>query len=109
MKKIIATLSTSLLILTLLPSQSSASVALGKKIYKKRLQKKCGFTSVKFARNHTQGEWEEIYQAANLPKEAQRICPKLDISTVKDTYWDDLFEYVTKYALDGVAPNGCTD
>lgn len=103
------TLSSSLLILTLLPSQSSASVAMGKKIYKKKFHKKCGFSSVKFARNHTQGEWEEIYEADNLPKEAQRICPKLDTSMIKDKYWDDLFEYVTKYALDGVAPNGCND
>lgn len=109
MKKIIATLSTSLLILTLLPSHSSASVALGKKIYKKKFQKKCGFTSVKFARNHTQGEWEDIYEAGNLPKEAQQICPKMDTSTIKGKYWDDIFEYVTKYALDGAAPNGCTD
>lgn len=109
MKKIITTLSTSLLILTLLPSQSTASVALGKKIYKKKFQKTCGFSSVKFARNYKQGEWEEIYMSGNLPKEAQRICPELDTATIQDKYWDDLFEYVTKYALDGKAPNGCND
>ena len=109
MKKIIATLSTSLLILTLAPSQSSASAALGKKIYKKSFQKTCGFSSVRFARNHTQGEWETIYEAGNLPKEAKVICPKMDISSLESDIWDDLYQYVTKYALDGVAPSGCND
>ena len=109
MKKIIATLPTSLLILTLSPSQSSASAALGKKIYKKRFHKSCGFSSVRFARNHTQGEWEAIYEAGNLPKEAQVICPQLDISALQSDIWGDLYQYVTKYALDGVAPSGCND
>ncbi|MDD3591492.1 MAG: hypothetical protein PHO65_02535 [Sulfurovum sp.] len=109
MKKMITILSTSLLILTLSPSPSSASAALGKKIYKKRFHKTCGFSSVRFARNHTQGEWEAIYEAGNLPKEAQTICPQLDISALENDIWDDLYQYVTKYALDGLAPNGCTD
>ena len=109
MKKLITTLSVSILLVSLFPSNSIASVALGKKTYKKKFHKVCGFTSVKFARNHTQGEWEEIYEAGKLPQEAQIICPKLDVTTIKNERWKDIFDYVTKYALDGVAPNGCTD
>ncbi|MBD3791341.1 MAG: hypothetical protein IE918_04205 [Campylobacterales bacterium] len=109
MKRWITTLSMALLIVAFFPSHSSASAALGKKIYKKKLHKACGFSSVKFARNHTQGEWEAIYEAGKFPQEAQAICPKLDLSALKSGIWNDLYLYVTKYALDGLAPNGCTD
>lgn len=109
MKKRISTISISMLLIFLFPSQSTASAALGKKTYKKKLHKACGFSSVKFARNHTQGEWEAIYEAGKLPQEAQKICPKLDLTTVKSERWEDIYQYVTKYALDGLAPNGCTD
>lgn len=109
MKKIFTSLFFVLLTLTMLISNSTASVALGKKTYKKYFQKQCGFTSVKFARHYTQGEWEEIYEAGILPQKAHTICPNLDIATIEEKQWGNLYEYVYKYAKDGVAPNGCND
>jgi len=106
MKKTISLLSLALL---LSPSYSTASVALGKKIYQKKFYKKCGFSGAEFARNHTQAEWEEIYHSGNLPKEAQTICPKLENTLLETEKWKDIYQYVTKYASDGVIPNGCND
>lgn len=109
MKKWITNLSLVLLMMSLFPSHSIASATLGKKIYKKKFHKKCGFSGAKFARNHTQSEWEAIYEMGNLPREAQAICPKLDLLTLESDIWDDIYQHVTKYAIDGVAPNGCND
>ena len=110
MKKMITLLSLALLLLSLSPSYSMASVALGKKTYKKKFYKKCGFSGVQFARNHTQGEWEEIYLSGNIAQEAQRICPRLEDMTLETKRWKDIYQYVTKYASDGAyIPNGCTD
>lgn len=109
MKKLINLPFLSLLLLCISPSYSLASVALGKKTYKHTFYKKCGFSGVQFARKHTQGEWEEIYESGDLPQESHVICPKLDIVTVESKRWKDIYQYVTKYAKDGVAPNGCND
>jgi hypothetical protein len=86
-----------------------ASVALGKKTYKKKFYKKCGFSGVAFARNHTQAEWEEIYISGNIAQEAQTICPKLGSMKLETKRWKDIYQYVSKYASDGVVPNGCND
>ncbi len=109
MKRLLMKLSTAILMISILPSYSSASVALGKKTYIKKFYKKCGFSSVKFAKKHKQGEWEEIYLSGNLPLEAKKICPKLEISLIKSESWENVYQYVTKYAKDGVAANGCND
>ena len=107
MKKMFTLLSLALL---LSPSYSTASVALGKKIYKKKLYKSCGFSGVEFARKHTQGEWEEIYRSGELPQEAGTICPNLEKVALKSDDWKSIYQYVTKYASDGAyIPNGCTD
>lgn len=106
----ITLLSLSVLLLSLLPSYSVASVALGKKTYKKKLYKKCGFSGVEFARKHTQAEWEAIYLSGKIAEEAQRICPNLENTELETKRWKDIYQYVTKYASDGAyVPNGCTD
>lgn len=110
MKKMLTLLSLALLLLSISPSYSMASVALGKKTYKKMFYKKCGFSGVQFARNHTQAEWEKIYRSGNLPQEAQVICPKLDNTLLETKNWKDIYQYVSKYASDGsYIPNGCND
>ncbi|HEY9189256.1 MAG TPA: hypothetical protein VIM88_00130 [Sulfurovum sp.] len=110
MKKMFTLLSLSLLLLSLSPSYTMASVALGKKLYKKKFYKSCGFSGVEFARKHTQAEWEEIYRSGGLPQEARTICPSLEKMTLKTKDWKSIHQYVTKYASDGAyIPNGCTD
>jgi len=107
MKKITTLLSIALL---LSPSYGMASVALGKKTYKKKLYKQCGFSGMEFARKHTQAEWEEIYISGNIAQEARTICRGLEDMTLDSERWKDIYQYVLKYASDGAyIPNGCTD
>jgi len=94
---------------TLIPVHSMADAKKGKRIYKKRMYKKCGFSGVKFARHHTQAEWETLYEKRKFQAEALKICPKIDTAKIKPKNWNDLYDFSVKYAKDGVAPNGCND
>jgi hypothetical protein len=98
-----------LLLTAAIPTYTMASVKHGKRVYKKRMYKKCGFSGVKFARHHTQAEWETIYEKGSFAHEAKSICPKLDTTRIRPKEWQELYEFSLKYAKDGVAPNGCND
>jgi len=76
----------------------------GQKIFKKKFRKKCGFSGVKFAHNHTQVEWEHIYESGKFKEEAKKICPRLDIEKIKKSWWPYIYEFSHKYASDGVVP-----
>lgn len=76
----------------------------GQKIFKKKFRKKCGFSGVRFARNHTQGEWEEIYDEGAFQKEAQKICPRLQVDKIKPSWWKHVYEFSYTYAKDGKVP-----
>ena len=76
----------------------------GQKIFKHKFRKKCKFSGVRFARNHTQSEWEEIYKSGKFPQEAKKICPRLDLKKIKASWWDDVYEFSYRYASDGVVP-----
>ncbi|QOR61142.1 hypothetical protein ACM66Z_06700 [Sulfurovum sp. ST-21] len=109
MKKRLSTATLILLISISFPTLSTANAKQGQRIYKKKLQKKCGFSAVRFARNHTQAEWEDIYNSGNFTAEAQKICPEIDIMKIKEKWWKELYAFSFKYAKDGIEPNGCND
>jgi len=83
---------------------ATAGATKGQKIFKKKFRKYCRFSGVKFARNHTQDEWEEIWDEDKFQEEAKRICPKLKVKKIKDAWWEDVYEFSFKYASDGVVP-----
>jgi hypothetical protein len=109
MRKIIGMTVLAVLVSMSIPTDSMADAKKGKRIYKKKLQKKCGFSGVRFARNHKQFEWEKIYEDGTFPQEARKICPKLDIDKIQTKLWKDLYDFSYKYAEDGIEPNGCND
>ena len=76
---------------------ASADVNKGKKIYMKKLKTPCGFTGAKFARIHTQDEWEAIKEAGKMGEEIKRICPK---SQLKPKYENDIYDFSYEYAKD---------
>jgi len=51
-----------LIVMVSMPTVAIAGATKGQKIFKKKFRKKCRFSGVRFARNHTQAEWEEIYE-----------------------------------------------
>ncbi|MCD6654117.1 MAG: hypothetical protein LT067_05060 [Sulfurovum sp.] len=73
----------------------------GQKLFKKKLRKACKFSGIKFARYHTQEEWEEFHEQAKFPEEAKRICPKLDLKTIKPSWWEPIYEFTREYGEGG--------
>jgi len=104
MKKIIAMLTLALFVMVSMPTVATAGVTKGQKLFKKKFRKKCRFSGVRFARNHTQAEWEDIYNDGRFSQEAKRICPRLKLNKIKPSWWEDVYEFSVKYAKDGIVP-----
>ena len=101
MKKLVTALSLVAFAMVSTPTVATASVAKGQKIFKKKMRKYCGFSGVKFARMHTQDEWEEIYEDGDFQKETKKLCPKLDVKKIKKSWWDHLYEFTYEYGAGG--------
>lgn len=95
-----------LVIATMVATTSSvaADADMGQKVFKKKFRKKCKFSGVKFARNHTQGEWEDIWNNGEFQQEAKKICPSLDVKEIQDDWWEDVYDFSYQYASDGHIP-----
>jgi len=104
MKKIITLIVMALFVMVSTPSIATAGAKKGQKIFKKKLRKKCRFSGVKFARYHTQGEWEEIFDDGKFPQEAKKICPRLKLKKIKPSWWEHVYEFSYMYAKDGKVP-----
>jgi hypothetical protein len=104
MKKLLALFFVIALAMVTTSTTATAGVEKGQKIFKKKFRKYCRFSGVKFARHHTQNEWEELWDNDEFQEEAKRLCPKLKLNTIKDSWWEDVYEFSYKYASDGVVP-----
>ena len=69
----------------------------GQKIFRKKLQRKCGYTAAYWAAQHTQKEWEKVGTGENFKEEFTRMCPK-GISVLKDKWIDSLHLFAIEYA-----------
>jgi len=103
-KKIIGIVTLSLLVSMSIPTFTFADAKKGQKIFKKKFRKSCGFSGVRFSRNHTQAEWEKIYENGKFQEEAKKICPRLKIEKVKKSWWPHIYDFSHKYARDGIVP-----
>lgn len=101
MKKLVTALSLVAFAMVSTPTVATASVAKGQKIYKKKMRKYCGFSGVRFARMHTQDEWEELWDDGDFQKETKKLCPKLDIKKIKKSWWDHIYEFTYEYGAGG--------
>ena len=70
----------------------------GQKTFLKKLKASCGFDGAKFARMHTQDEWEAIEQAGRFVAETKKICPK--VKTINAVEMRDVYDFVYAYAKD---------
>ncbi len=104
MKKMLTLLAVALFVSASMPTTVMAGAKKGQKIFKKKFRKKCGFSGVRFARNHTQSEWEDIWDEGKFKQEAKRICPRLNTKKIKKKWWKHVYEFSRKYASDGVVP-----
>jgi hypothetical protein len=104
MKKLLTVLALSFLVTATMPTTVMAGAKKGQKIFKKKFRKKCGFSGVRFARNHTQAEWEDIWDEGRFQEEAKKICPRLNLKKIKPKWWKHVYQFSRKYASDGVVP-----
>ena len=104
MKRLLTVLALAFFVAATMPTVATAGAKKGQKLFKKKFRKKCGFSGVRFARNHTQAEWETIYDGGKFPAEAKKICPRLKLNKIKPSWWKHVYQFSVKYASDGVVP-----
>ena len=79
---------------------NKASIKKGQRIFRKKLRKYCTFSGVRFAKKHTQDEWEEIWNKGNFKSETKKICPRLELRKIKRSWWKHIYIFVYTYGLD---------
>lgn len=105
MKKVGSLLLPTLLVAVTASTYTMADEISGQQIFKQKLRRKCGFSGVKFAKSHTQMEWENIYENGLFPQETKKICPRVKLEMIQDDWWVDLYEFANAYASDGAVPS----
>ncbi len=68
-------------------------------IFRKKLQRKCGFTASYWAQQHTENEWETFQSHGTFKDELATMCPK-GITVVKDKWMESLYLFSVEYAKD---------
>jgi hypothetical protein len=87
----------------ILSNMAHADVEKGKNVYSKQLKPKCGITGSTFAGQHSQDEWEEIYDAGKLDEEIRKICHGY---SVDESLLPHIYDFAYEYANDsGNVPN----
>jgi hypothetical protein len=104
MKKILTILALFFFVSATIPTTVMAGAKKGQKIFKKKFRKKCGFSGVRFARSHSQAEWEVLWDEGKFQDEAKKICPRLKLEEIKPKWWKHIYDFSHKYAKDGIVP-----
>ncbi len=86
---------------------SNADVAKGQKLFKRKFRKSCRFSGVRFARKHTQDEWNDIYDAGKFPAESKKICPRLKLDKIKKSWWPHVYDFTYEYATGSAHVPSC--
>jgi len=103
MKLIIITLLLSISTITTLSANGNEKVQkkinFGQKIFRKKLQRSCGYTASYWAQQHTEEEWSDLQESGTFKNELATMCPK-SIKVVKDTWMESLYLFAHEYAKD---------
>ena len=71
------------------------------KIFKKKLQKRCGYNAAYFAQLHTQDEWEEFQTKKGFKEEFGKLCPN-GKKYLKEKWIKPLYIWSKEYAKDSL-------
>ena len=74
-------------------------VNFGQKVFRKKLQRKCGYTAAYWAGQHTVKEWGFVGRGASFKEEFAHMCPKGE-KVLKDKWIDSLHLFAIEYAKD---------
>lgn len=114
MKKSLLILSTLLLVGTSLNADINTSFDIetdkkatkAKKIFRKKLQRKCGYTISHFAQKHTVEEWQDLKSPDSFKKEFATLCPK-GKDVLKDKWINSIHYFAEKFAKDAKVRPKC--
>ena len=79
--------------------QQMKKINYAQKIFRKKLQRKCGYTASHWAQQHTKQEWESFQSKGMFKNELAHMCPK-GMKVVKDKWMEPLYLFATEYAKD---------
>jgi len=69
------------------------------KVFRKRLQRRCGYTAAHWAQLHTKVEWTNFQTSGTFKEEFAHMCPK-GMKVAKDKWMEPLYLFATEYAKD---------
>ena len=69
----------------------------GQTIFRKKLQRRCGYTAGHWAQQHTREEWNVFKTNGTLKNELINMCPKSS-KIIKDKWMEPLYLFATEYA-----------
>ena len=79
--------------------QKMQKIDFGQKIFRKKLQRKCGYTAGHWAQQHTKKEWQTHHANGTFKDELANMCPG-GISVVKDKWMEPLYLFAVEFAGD---------
>ena len=79
--------------------QKMNKIDYGQRIFRNKLQRKCGYTAGHFAQQHTKQEWDTFQKEGKFQEEFSRMCPK-GTKVAKDEWMQPLYLFATEYASD---------
>ena len=100
MKKMIKTILTVVLLLSMGSIVANATVAKGQKLYLKKLKGVCGMNGAEMSVKHSMSEWTKLYESKKLAGELKRICPKVKDKSLKEKFMPHYFDFFKEYAND---------
>jgi len=106
MRKLFSLLLASFLLIGIVSSSAFADAAKGQKYYLKFFKKKTGINGAKFAAQHSQSEWKELFAndaekfIATYSKKYPKMEKFLNGSKFKSKYGKHIADFVIEYAND---------
>ncbi len=79
--------------------QKMKTIDKGQRVFRNKLQRKCGFTASHWAQQHTQNEWKTFQANGTFKNELGNMCPR-GINLVKDKWIEPLYLFAVEYAKD---------
>ena len=71
----------------------------GQRVFRNKLQRKCGFTASHWAQQYTKSQWETFQANGAFKDELGNMCPR-GIARVKDKWIEPLYLFALEYAKD---------
>jgi len=76
------------------------------KVFRNKLQRKCGYTAAHFAQQHTKEEWSTLEKEGKFKEEFARMCPR-GTKVAKAEWMESLYFFAEEYASDSNSRPRC--